>query len=142
MARDWEGLELRRRPEWIAGELELGDSGPRPARPGYGFLRGYRVCGSGGWCSRRLGRALFIAEQQEGIGIRRRTPGHGARRRTASVSEGEGDAAHTGTVGEWRRAQGREGGDEHSAQRTVGLAGPRPCSLRRAPTSASTRREL
>ena len=34
IAQAWEGLELPRRPEGIAGELELGDGGPRPARPG------------------------------------------------------------------------------------------------------------
>ena len=38
VAQAWEGLELPRRPEGIAGELELGDGGPRPARPGYGYL--------------------------------------------------------------------------------------------------------
>ncbi len=38
VALAWEGLELPRRPEGIAGELELGDGGPRPARSGYGFL--------------------------------------------------------------------------------------------------------
>ena len=38
VAQAWEGLELLRRPEGIAGELELEDGGPRPARPGYGFL--------------------------------------------------------------------------------------------------------
>ena len=65
-----------------------------------------------------------------------------ARRRTASVGEGEGDAAHAGTVGERGRAQECGGGDEHSAQRTIGLAGPRPCSLRRAPALVSARREL
>lgn len=142
VARAWEGLESRRRPKGIAGELELGDGGPWPARPGYGFLRDCGVCGRSRLCSRRLGRALFIAEPREGIGLRRRTPGHGARRQMASVSEGEGDAAHAGTVGEWRRAQGREGGDEHSAHHTVALAGPRPCWLRRAPASVSARREL
>ena len=31
--------------------------------------------------------------------------------------------------------------DEHSAPRTVSLAGPCPCSLRRAPASASAREE-
>ena len=41
VALAWEGLELPRRPEGIAGELELGDGGPRPARPGYGFLRNH-----------------------------------------------------------------------------------------------------
>ena len=56
IALAWEGLELPRRPEGIAGELELEDGGPRPARPGYGFLRACGVCGSGGWYSRRLGR--------------------------------------------------------------------------------------
>ena len=44
VALAWEGLELPRRPEGIAGELELGDGGPRPARPGYGFLRVGAVC--------------------------------------------------------------------------------------------------
>ena len=34
----WVGLELSWQPETIAGELELGDYGPRPARPGYGYL--------------------------------------------------------------------------------------------------------
>ena len=48
VAQAWEGLELPRRPEGITGELELGDGGPRPARPGYGFRRGCGVCGSGG----------------------------------------------------------------------------------------------
>ena len=32
IALAWEGLELPRRPEGIAGELELEDGGPRPAR--------------------------------------------------------------------------------------------------------------
>ena len=44
VAQAWEGQELPRRPEGIAGELELGDGGPRPARPGYGFLRICGVC--------------------------------------------------------------------------------------------------
>ena len=44
VAQAWEGLELPQRPEGIAGELELGDGGPRPARPGYGFLRSCGVC--------------------------------------------------------------------------------------------------
>ena len=48
IALAWEGLELPRRPEGIAGELELGDGGPRPARPGYGFLRDRGVCGRSG----------------------------------------------------------------------------------------------
>ena len=34
VAQAWEGLELPRRLVGIAGELELGDSGPRPALPG------------------------------------------------------------------------------------------------------------
>ena len=65
VALAWEGLELLRRPEGIAGELELKDGGPRPARPGYGFLRACGVCGSGGWCSRWLGR-LHLLESGEG----------------------------------------------------------------------------
>ena len=44
VAQAWEGLELPRRPEGIAGVLELGDGGPRPARPGYGFLRSSGGC--------------------------------------------------------------------------------------------------
>ena len=44
VALAWEGLELPRRPEGIAGELELGDGGPRPARPGYGFQIGRASC--------------------------------------------------------------------------------------------------
>ena len=48
VAQAWEGLELPRRPEGIAGELELGDGGPWPSRPGYGYLQGCGVCGSGG----------------------------------------------------------------------------------------------
>ena len=44
IALAWEGLELLRRPEGIAGELELGDGGPRPARPSYGFLLDRGVC--------------------------------------------------------------------------------------------------
>ena len=75
----WEGLELLRRPEGIAGELELEDGGPRPARPGYGFLLACGVCVSGGWCSRRLGVALFIGERRGCFGLRRWTPVHGAR---------------------------------------------------------------
>lgn len=67
------------------------------------------------------------------------TPGHCARRRVALVRGGEGDATHAGTVGERRRAQDQEEGDEHSAERTMALAGPRPCSLRRPPASASAR---
>ena len=39
VAQAREGLELPRRPEGIVSELELGDGGPRPARPGYVFLR-------------------------------------------------------------------------------------------------------
>ena len=85
MARAWEGLELRRRPEGIAGELELEDGGPWPARPGYGFLQDRGVRGWSGWCWRRLGRDLYIAERRGGIGLRRWTPRHGARRRMASV---------------------------------------------------------
>ena len=56
VARAWEGLELLRRPEGIAGELELGDGGPRPARPGYGFLLYHGMCVSAGGCSERVGR--------------------------------------------------------------------------------------
>ena len=130
IALAWEGLELPRRPEGIAGELELEDGGPRPARPGYGFLLACGVCGSAGWCSRRLGAALFIGERRGGFGLRWWTPVHGARRRAASVRGEEGDAAHATTVGGRRRAQERGEGDEHSAHRTVGLAGPCPCSLR------------
>ena len=63
VALAWEVLELPQRPEGIAGELELGDGGPRPARPGYGFLLDRGVCVSAGWCSRRLGVALFIGER-------------------------------------------------------------------------------
>ena len=48
VALAWEGLELPRRPEGITGELELGDGGPRPARPGYSFLRDRGVCGRSG----------------------------------------------------------------------------------------------
>ena len=142
VAQAWEGLELPRRQEGIAGELELGDGGPRPARPGYGFLLDRGVCVSAGWCSRRLGVALFIGERRGCFGLRRWTPVHGARRRAASVRGEEGDAAHAATVGGRRRAQERGEGDEHSAHRTVGLAGPCPCSLRRAPASASARGEL
>ena len=50
VAQAWEGLELPRLPEGIAGELELGEGGTRPARPGYGCLRARGVGGSGGWC--------------------------------------------------------------------------------------------
>ena len=42
VAQAWEGLELPRWPEGIAGMLELGDCGPRPARAGHDFLQ---VCG-------------------------------------------------------------------------------------------------
>jgi len=48
VAQAWEGLELPRRPEGIAGALELGDGGSRPARLGYGSLLCCAVCGSGG----------------------------------------------------------------------------------------------
>ena len=72
VAQAREGLELPRRPKGIAGELELGDGGPRPARPGYGYLQVCGVCGSGGWCSRRLGVAPFIGERGGWIGLRRR----------------------------------------------------------------------
>ena len=72
VAQAWEGLELPRRPEGIASELELEDTGPRPARPGYGYLQVCGVCGSGGWCSRRLGVAPFIGERRGWIGLRRR----------------------------------------------------------------------
>ena len=68
VAQAWEGLELPRRPEGIAGELELGDGGPRPARPGYGFLLNREVCVSAGRCSRRLGVALFIGERRGCLG--------------------------------------------------------------------------
>ena len=142
VAQAWEGLELPRRPEGIAGELELGDGGPRPARPGYGFLLDRGVCVSAGWCSRRLGVALLIGERRGCFGLRRWTPVHGARRRAASVRGGEGDRGHAATMGRRRRAQDQEDGDEHSALRTVGLAGPFPCSLRRARASASAREEL
>ena len=70
IALAWEGLELPRRPEGIAGEFKLVDGSPRPARPGYGFLRDCGVCGSGGWCSRRLGAAPFIGERRGGFGLR------------------------------------------------------------------------
>ena len=59
VAQAWEGLELPRRPKGIAGELELGDGGPRPARPGYGFLLDRGVCVSARGCSRRLGRGFI-----------------------------------------------------------------------------------
>ena len=62
-AEAWEGLELPRRPEGLAGELELEDGSPRPARPGYSFLHDCGVCVSVGWCSRRLGVAPFIGER-------------------------------------------------------------------------------
>ena len=142
IALAWEGLELLRRPEGITGELDLEGGGPRPAQLGYGFLHVCGVCGSGGWCSRRMWAAPFIGERRGGFGLRRWTPVHGARRRAASVRGGEGDAAHAGTMGEWGRAQEQGDGNEHSANRTVGLAGPCPCSLRRAPASASAREEL
>ena len=142
VAQAWEGLELPWRPEGIAEELELGDGGPRPARPGYGFQLDRGVCVSAGWCSRRLGVALFIGERRGCFGLRRWTPVHGARRRAASVRGGEGDESHAATVGERRRAQDQGDGDEQSALRTVGLAGSCPCSLRRAPASVSTREEL
>ena len=48
VAQAWEGLELPWRPEGIVGELELGDGGPRPARPSCGFLLRCGVCRSGG----------------------------------------------------------------------------------------------
>ena len=86
--------------------------------------------------------ALYIGERRGCFGLRRWTPVHGARRRAASVRGGEGDGGHAATVGEWRRAQDQEDGDEHSALRTVGLAGPCPCSLRRAPASAIARGKL
>ena len=44
VAQAWEGLELPQRQEGIAGELELGDGGPRLARLGYGFLLLCGVC--------------------------------------------------------------------------------------------------
>ena len=54
VAQAWEGLKLPRQPDGIAGELELGDGGPRPARPGYGFYKivecvGVVDCARGGW---------------------------------------------------------------------------------------------
>ena len=64
----WEVLEMRRQPEGIASELVLGDGGPRLALPGYGFRLACGVCGRRGRCSRRLGRALFIAEHRGGSG--------------------------------------------------------------------------
>ena len=70
VAQAWEGLELPRRPEGIAGELELGDGGLRPARPCSGFLRSRGVCVRVGWCSRRLGAAPFIGERRGGFGLR------------------------------------------------------------------------
>ena len=86
--------------------------------------------------------APFIGERRGVDRAPPATPGHCAQRRAASVRGGEGDAAHAGTMGERGREQDREEGDEHSAERTVALAGPRPCSLRRAPASASARAEL
>ena len=71
VALAWDGLELPRRLEGIAGELELKNGGPRPARPGYGYLHDCGVCGSGGWCSRRLGVAPFIGEHRGWIRVRR-----------------------------------------------------------------------
>ena len=44
VAQAWEGLEILRRPKGIASEVEPGDGGPRPARPGYSFLRSRGVC--------------------------------------------------------------------------------------------------
>ena len=117
VAQAWEGLELPRRPEGIAGELELRDGGLRPARPGYGFLLDRGVCVSAGWCSRRLGVAEFIGERREEFGLRRRTPVHGARQRTAPVREGEEDGDHAETIGGRGRAQGR--GRRRRAQCTV-----------------------
>ena len=86
--------------------------------------------------------AAFIGGRREAFGLHRRTPIHGAQRRAASLRGGEGDATHAATVGERGRTQERGEGDEHSAHRTVGLVGPRPCSLRRAPSSVSAREEL
>ena len=63
----WEGLELPRRPEGIAGELELGDGGPRPARPGYGLQLGCGVFESGGRCSRRLGEGSIYSRASRGV---------------------------------------------------------------------------
>ena len=105
VALAWEGLGLPRRLEGIAGELELEDGGLRPARPGYDFLLACGVCGSGEWCSTRLGAAPFIGERRGGFGLHRWTPVHGARRRAASVRGGEGDGGHMATVGERRREQ-------------------------------------
>ena len=61
VAQAWEGLELPRRPEGIAGELELGDGGPRPARSGYGSLR---CCGVWEWrmVLEEAGMSPFIGE--------------------------------------------------------------------------------
>ena len=56
VARAWEGLELQRRPEGITGELELGDGGPRPARPGYGFYKIVECVGGVDGAQRGWGR--------------------------------------------------------------------------------------
>ena len=76
VALSWEGLELPRRPEGIAGELELGDGGPRPARPGYSSL--YCV-----WSLvkrldelERPGASIFIARGGRGVSAPPATPGH------------------------------------------------------------------
>ena len=86
--------------------------------------------------------ALFIGELRGGV----RAPPVDTWTRcpaTNGVNErGRRRVAHAGTVGERGRALGHWGDDEHSAHRTVTLAEPRPCSLRRAPASASVRGEL
>ena len=109
----WEGLELPRWPEGIAGMLELGDGGPRPARPGYGFLLDRGVCVSAGWCSRRLGGSIYRraarvlrAPPVDTCPRRPATSGVSERGRRRRRSRGHCGRAETSTGSRgWRRAQ-------------------------------------
>ena len=86
--------------------------------------------------------APFIGEQRGGVRAPPvdTSPRHPA---TSGVSErGRRRRSSRGDCWEQGRAQERGEGDEHSAQRTVGLAGPCLCLLRRAPASASARVKL
>ena len=160
------GSKRARRPHWRErrrpwrGRPGLGGAGATAATTGdhrRARARGRRpeACPAGLWLPTRswgvcecwmvleeAGVALFIGERRGCFGLRRWTPVHGARRRAASVRGREGGAAHAAIVGERGRAQERGEGDKHSAHHTVGLAGPCPCSLQRAPASASARGEL
>ena len=65
-----------------------------------------------------------------------------ARRRMVPEREGEGNGVHAGAMHGRGRAQEQGGKGRTQCAGTVPLAGPCPCSLRRAPASASARGKL